>query len=110
MAYQFQGYFGPCSLAPQYGGQPGAVAVYTDLACTSLATVYSSRTSAALTNPLPVSTDPAQTGHFPGVDVLGNVMFWAVPSWYYLKVNNAVFKIAVIPDPQETNTAGGTGV
>jgi hypothetical protein len=110
MAFTFKGYFGPCSLAPQYGGQPGAVQIFTDLACSISATLYNGRSGSSLANPLPVSTDPAQTGHFPGVDILGNVLFWAVPGWYYMKVNNAIFQIVVEPDPQEGASSGGTGV
>jgi hypothetical protein len=102
MPFTYKGSFGPMSVAPQYGGQAGSVAVYTDAPCTILATLFSTRTGTALANPLPVSTNTNDTGHFPGVDVLGNVLFFAAPGWYYLKVNGAAFMIQVVRDWGET--------
>lgn len=64
----------------------------------SAATLYTSRTKATvLAQPLPIGVTPGTAG----VDVNGNLLYWAVPGAYIEVVNGVEVTVQIMPDPDE---------
>lgn len=101
VALSKKGKYGPEDMRPQDGATkalivPTTCTVYAS-DNTTVATVYSNRTGSSLTNPLPTGVTVGQ----PGIDVVGNVMFWATPGEYYLGINGVREPVTILPDVVE---------
>jgi hypothetical protein len=102
MSFTFAGQYGPVDLRSQNPLTealiaPASVAVYA-VGTSTPVSLYTDRTAGTgLANPLPTG----QATNAPGVDALGNVIFFAAPGRYDMAVGSQTYTVTVYPDPAD---------
>lgn len=106
MSFAKAGRWGPDNFTDRRGRPLEQPAVEVRDSSGAVAVLYvDAAKSSTLANPLPVDVS---TG-VPGVDRLGNVMFFADPGLYVLQVNASAYPVSIDADPSEQGGGGGGG-